>query len=161
MTAYETIIEKIKQSDILKAENMEEEIDIIRHKLKFLTEESLPNTLILAQQNNYHPLYNDLIVEKVKVAGGILMSEYATNVDCIIIKQDDESLYSQIGGLLESENIKNSNAIKNNNLFIIQNKTFNESDENYLADVEILAEILQPKYFVYGRNGEDWVKFDL
>lgn len=159
MTKYEQLIENLKTINFEQAENMEDEINVIIHKLKFLSTDNFPNTIILDQNNSYTPLSDSIIAEKVKIAGGKLIDDLNQNPDCIIIIQQNENLYSEIINVLD--NAKSTNAVSNDNIYIIQNINFNKEDNNYLIDTEILAEIQQPKYFVFGRDGIDWVKFNL
>jgi iron complex transport system substrate-binding protein len=161
MIKYEEIISRLKHSDSSKAEYLEEEIDIIIHKLKFLTEDSLPKAIILDQDQNFQPTDSEILAEKIKIAGGRYIDSLEQNPDCIVILQRAENLYGQLPELLDNTQLKNTSAFQNNNLFIIQDATFNQSDETYLQDTEILAEIFQPKYFVYGHDGAAWVKFDV
>lgn len=161
MTKYQEIISNLKNINPTKSEYLEEEIDIIVHKLKFLTQESLPKTILLQQENNFAAIDHPVLAEKVKTAGGRYVTLIEENPDCIIILQENESLYSQLSSVLDNELVKESSAFKNNNIYIIQENSFNSNDESYLKDTEILAEILQPKYFVYGHDGTAWVKFDV
>ena len=161
MIKHQEIISNLKYIDAQKAEYLEEEIDIIVHKLKFLTTDNFPKTILLNQKEKFKPIDSDILVEKVKIAGGQYINNLAENPDCIIILQATENLYSELPELLNNELINSSGAYSNNNIFIIQDDSFNTSDNNYLQDTEILAEILQPKYFIYGHDGKAWIKFEL
>ena len=161
MTKYQEIISNLKQIDTAKAEYLEEEIDIIIHKLKFLTADNLPKTVVLDQEDNFSPLSSSVLAEKIKIAGGRYSSNLAEGADCIIILQSNESLYSHISDMLNNPIVTASSAYQQNNIYIIQENSFNTDDTVYLRDAEILAEILQPKYFVYGHDGSAWVKFDV
>ena len=161
MTRYQELINQLQAIDAEKAEFLQEEIDIMIHKLKFLSKDNFPKTIILDQSQSFQPLFNDLLAEKINIAGGILQADFTEGADIIIIKQAHEGLYSELPTLLSAETLQSINAIKQDKVFIIQNPQFNSSDDSYLADVEILAEIIQSKYFFYGRDGEDWVKFSI
>lgn len=161
MTKYQEIISSLQNSDPAKAEYFEEEINIIIHKLKFLTADNFPKTIVLDQQQHFHPLTSSSLAEKVKIAGGRWITEWVDNPDCIIIVQSNESLYGQLADFLTNPNVTATNAYQLNNIYIIQNINFDENDSTYLRDTEILAEILQPKYFIYGHDGSSWVKFDV
>ncbi|MDR2283621.1 MAG: hypothetical protein LBE37_10445 [Sphingobacterium sp.] len=158
MTKYKEIIATLRQQDDILAEHWEEEIDTIIHKLKFLTPDAIPSVCIV-DQNNFQVIYSEELQEKVKVAGGTLADNLHSDIAVFIILQRDESLYSVIPTFINLQ--ADSKAVANNNIYIVQTHQFNESEENYLQDVEILAEIIQPKYFIFGRNGSDWIKFDL
>lgn len=158
MTKYNELIQQIKQTDINKAEQWEEEIDIIIHKLKFLPQESFPNVIVLSQKDEFKPIYDNILVEKVKIAGGILVENMDQKPSVLIVIQEDQSLYNQIGEIIKSpEHL----FVQENKIFIIQTPSYNLEDEEYIRDTEILAEIIQPKYFYFDREGKDWVKFDV
>jgi len=158
MTKYKEIIATLKQQDDVLAEHWEEEIDTIIHKLKFLTPDAIPSVCIV-DQNNFQVIHSDELQEKVKIAGGTLAEKLHSDIAIFIILQRDESLYSLIPTFINSQ--ADSKAVANNNIYIVQTDHFNEDEATYLQDVEILAEIIQPKYFIFGRNGSDWIKFDL
>ncbi len=159
MTKYKEIIATLKKKDDVLAEHWEEEIDTIIHKLKFLTSDALPSVCILDQNNDFQAIYSEELQEKVKIAGGTLSNNLHADTAIFIILQRDESLYSEIPTFINLHS--GSKAVTNNNIYIVQTNQFDDSEENYLQDVEILAEIIQPKYFIFGRNGSDWIKFDL
>jgi len=161
MTQYEKLIEELKSVNPEEAASLEEEIDIIVHKLKFLPIESFSNVVLLDQQKNFEPYTSSTIAEKVKIAGGNLISNLDSNADKIIIVQQDDSLYNILPSLLRQPEIRDSKAFTDNAIYIIYRSNFDKDDINYLSDTEILAEILQPKYFFYGRDGIDWVKFEI
>ncbi len=161
MTKYEEIIENIKRLDENRAEMMEEEIDIMIHKLKFLPTDSFPNVVILVQNNIFEPLYNPTLEEKIKIAGGTLIKSISQDPQVIIIIQQTEDLYQILPSYLTELKNQKTRAILENKVFIINKETFHKEDEQYLQDVEILAEIIQPKYFHFGHDGQEWVKFNL
>lgn len=161
MAKYEELIEELKSVNPEEAARLEEEIDIIIHKLKFLPVESFSNVILLNQQEGFEPYTSTAIAEKVKIAGGSLIDSLDSNPDKIIIIQQDESLYSTLPLLLNQPEIIHSKAFANNAIYIIHRSEFDKKDTDYLSDTEILAEILQPKYFFYGRDGIDWVKFEI
>lgn len=161
MTKYEEIIANWKNSNPAQAELMEEEIDLIIHKLKFLPQDSLPIVAILDQKDNFKPIYNELLAEKVKIAGGVLADNIEQNPQVIIIIQESNELYQVLPSYLSDLKSQKVRALIENKVYIIQGDNFEDIDETYVRDAEVLAEILQPKYFFYGRDGEDWVKFDL
>jgi len=53
-------------------------------------------------------------------------------------------------------------AVKNNRVFVADgNQYFNRPGPRIVDAVEILAEIINPKQFVFGYEGDGWIKFDL
>lgn len=161
MTKYEAIIANLRSLNPTQAESMEEEIDIIIHKLKFLPQDSFPAVAILNQKNNFTPIYHSLLAEKVKLAGGSLVVSLEENPQVIIIIQDSNDLYQVLPAYLLELKSQKIRALIENKVYIIQGDDFSDLDENYVRDTEILAEIIQSKYFFYGRDGNDWVKFNL
>lgn len=159
MTRYKEIIAGIREKDSALAEYWEEGIDIIIHKLKFLSPEAIPSVCIIDQGHDLQVINSPDLQEKVKIAGGTLATDVNDHVAIFIIIQRDESLYGAIPSFLKSHS--DIKAVRDNKIYIIQTSLFDISDRNYLQDIEILAEIIQPKYFVFGRDGEDWIKFEL
>ncbi|ERJ59543.1 hypothetical protein [Sphingobacterium paucimobilis] len=159
MTKYKEIIATLRRQDDALAEYWEEEIDTIIHKLKFLTADAIPSVCIVDQNNDFQSSYSPILQEKVKVAGGNLTNSLQDDIAIFIILQRDESLYGTMPDFLNRH--AGSKAITNNHVYIVQTAQFDENENTYLQDVEILAEIIQPKYFIFGRNGSDWIKFDL
>lgn len=159
MTTYEEIITRLNKTDQAEAERWEEQIDIITHKLKFLPTEAIPKVCIIDQGNNFRAIDSSQLKEKVKIAGGIPNDDLHENTEILIIRQRDESLYSLIPELIEQHQAVK--AIVNNKIYIIQSELFEQTDASFLLDLEILAEIIQPKYFVFGRSGDHWIKFEL
>ncbi|WP_164112664.1 MULTISPECIES: ABC transporter substrate-binding protein [Sphingobacterium] len=159
MTKYNEIIATLKQKDSQLAEHWEEEIDTIVHKLKFLPSDAIPSVCIVDQSNDFQIVYSLDLQEKVKIAGGKLVSDFDKNIGIFIILQKDESLYSIVPSFIQKQ--QDTKAIINNNLYVIHSPQFDANDENYLQDIEILAEIIQSKYFIFGRDVHDWIKFDL
>lgn len=160
MTKYEDILASLKQTDIQQAEAMEEEIDIMIHKLKFLPRESFPKVIILDQRADLKPIHSLVLEEKVKIAGGKLINELDENPNFILILETDYNLYSLLPEFLKSLN-QETLAIQNNQVYLIQSEDFNQDDKTYLRDLEAIADIIQPKFFYFGRDGQDWYKFDV
>lgn len=160
MTKHEEIIAQLHTTHPSQAEVFQEEIDIIIHKLKFLPQDSFPTVAILDQSNDFQFMYSDILAEKVQLAGGVLAKDMQEDPQVIIVVQKSSELYTILPSYLAQLKNQKVRALLENKIHILQSESFADKDEQYLRDVEILAEIIQPKYFVYGREGEDWVKFD-
>ena len=158
---YTTLLEKKQQQSPDEAAYLEEEIDIVLHKLKFIPQEGRPSVLLLDQQQYDEALYNEQLADSVAIAGGRLVAEKYDNPEIILIVQHNEQLYTDLPQLLQDDIISRSDALQNNKVFIIQQADFGKDAELFLRDVEICAELLQPKYFIYGHQGADWVQFDM
>lgn len=161
MTKLNEIISSLKETNIDQAEIMEEKIDIIIHKLKFLKDDSLPLVAIYSCKNNFELRYNSLLAEKVKIAGGHLSKHSEEDPQIIILDQDTSELYQTLPSYIEKLKTKKVRALLENKIFITKNYVFQDNDSTYIQDVELLAEIIHPKYFVFGREGQDWTQFDI
>ena len=158
---YKSIVDNLQQSDPKQAEYLEEEVNILVHKLKFISPDQRPSVLVLSQKDSFQPMVNPQVKDTILVAGGNILTEKFDNPSIILVVQEDKSLYGNMQLILQDEILSRTDAIQSDQIYIIQNQLFGESPESFLADVEACAEIIQPKYFIYGRQGVDWVKFDL
>lgn len=93
--------------------------------------------------------------------GGKLLSEKYDNPTLLMIVQENDKLYTDVPELIQDEILSRTDAIQGNNVYIIQKSNFGMGTADFLRDVEICAEIVQSKYFIYGRKGTDWVQFDI
>lgn len=158
---YKTLLDNYKVTHNEKAEALEEEIDIIIHKLKFIPFEQRPNVVILNQNDKFKPLYTEELSSIISIAGGKLLNNSPESPDVILILQANDSLYSEVIEVLHSPSFSSSKALASNNIYIVQKRSFGANPEDFLTDVEIAAETIQTKYFIFGRQGADWVKFEL
>lgn len=161
--------------DTAVLEQLNERIDIIRHKLKFL--ESKP---VVACIISLDPLRiaDSWITEMVEIAGGIpviangdhltemtLNNISSINPDIIVLMPEGFSMdrsVKEAGRFLTQADFNNLKAIKNNRLYIADSsKYFYQPARELVDSIEILAEIINPKQFVFGYEGEGWMKFSV
>ena len=118
------------------------------------------------------------IPELVEIAGGTpLLAEngkhspfvewqqiYDANPDILIVASCGFSInrtLQEIDLLLNLPGWRDLEAVKNNRIYIADgNAYFNRSGPRIVDTIEILAEIITPKYFNYGYEGEGWIKFE-
>lgn len=160
MMYYEELLATLRSTDTQQAEIMEEEINIMIHKLKFLPTENFPTVTVLQQNTDYEAVFSESLEEKVRIAGGKLTTAPQEKPQVVIILKSDDSLYGTLPTLFEQDWFQHTAAYQNNRIFIVETFSF-ENDHEFLKDTEILAEILQPKYFYFGHEGNEWIKFDL
>ncbi len=158
---YTALLAEKQEQAPEEAEYLDEEINILIHKLKFIPQEQRPSVLIVQQSTGFMPVFNQKLADIIQIAGGKLLAEKFDNPGILIVVQESESLYGEIGILLEDDLLSRTTAVVDNQIFIVQKSDLGVYDDDFLADVEICAEIVQPKYFIYGRQGQDWVKFDI
>jgi iron complex transport system substrate-binding protein len=156
-------------------EEAEERIDIIRHKLKFITEKSKVaciewlSPLMIA--GNWTP-------ELVQIAGGdpilAVNGKHSPFVDFGDILREDPDIIvvmpcgfsiprtlQEINLLLDLPGWKDLKAVQNNRIYIADgNQYFNRSGPRLTDSIEILSEIINPKQFVFGYEGNGWIGFN-
>lgn len=157
-------------------EELEERMEIIRHKLKFVEQKPRVaciewlSPLMIA--GNWTP-------EMVGIAGGtpVLSQEgkHSPEITAEELQQADPEVIvimpcgfpvdrtlAEIGLLLELPGWHELSAVKNNRVYIADgNHYFNRPGPRIVDSTEMLAEMINPKQFIFGYEGEAWVKFDL
>jgi len=148
-------------------ENLEERINIISHKLKFILEENKPNVLFLNDVSPAKTIYNEYLGNMVRVAGGRIQpgtrDHQVWNPDILIIVNDKPipQLLNELPNALSTPDWSQTAAISSGNVYIIRHSGFLRQPGATIADdAEILAEIINPKYFVFGRDEDAWMKFE-
>ena len=157
-------------------EDLQERVDIIRHKLKFM--ENKP-TVACIEWLEPMMLSGNWVPELVTIAGGVPIltqpgkhSPYinwtevqAQDPDVLILMPcgfSIERTMREIDLLLQLPGFGEMKAVKNNRVYIADgNQYFNRPGPRIVDSVEILAEILHPKQFIFGYEGEGWIKFAL
>lgn len=157
-------------------EDLEERIDIIRHKLKFIDQKPKVACIEwlspLMVAGNWTP-------ELVEIAGGTsILAEKGQHSPFIsfedVVQADPDILVvmpcgfsiertlQEIGVLLEQPGWTDLAAVKNNRVYIADgNHYFNRSGPRIVDSIEILAEIIHPRQFMFGFEGEGWVRFEV
>jgi iron complex transport system substrate-binding protein len=162
-------------ADIL-LEELNERIDIIRHKLKF--SENKP-TVACIEWLQPMMLSGNWVPELVNIAGGISVlaepgkhSPYiqwedlrAQDPDVIVVMPcgfSIERTLKEIDLLLQLPGFNEIKAVKNNRVYIADgNQYFNRPGPRIVDSIEILAEIIHPKQFIFGYEGEGWIRFSV
>ncbi len=149
------------------ADDLQERIDIITHKLKFITAENKPHVLLL---NDTTPLEADAagyLGELVRLAGGILHTCGASGADRepdILITVNDKpmpQLLAELPEMLAEPQWSGIPAVTNNRIYIMHHRDHLRHPGAQIADdAEMLAEIIHPKHFFFGRDEDAWMKFD-
>lgn len=148
-------------------EEQQERLDIIIHKLKFT--EQKPAVAIVKTLDPVI-LAGDEMTELVTVAGGTLIEGdgqtlLALDPDIVILMPDDMPVAETMANmdtLLQLPGFTNLKAVKNNRLYIVDNGMLvDDSAENMVETIELLAEIIYPKQFIFGHEGNGWIKFSV
>lgn len=155
-------------------EELQDRCNLVTHKLKFV--EQRPTVLCvewispLMAAGNWTPELiaiaggKSLIAESGKHSGYIDFESIAgSNPEIIVIAPCGFSIartLQEINLLLELPGWANLNAVKNNEVYIADgNQYFNRSSQKVVDTIELLAEIIHPKYFNFGYEGKAWLKF--
>ncbi len=157
-------------------EELSERTEIIRHKLKFV--EDRPSVTCISRLAPLG-LAGMLIPELVEIAGGIPVltekgkeppyiefEELKTADPAVIViaaaNSSIEQTLLKINLLLDVPGWYELAAVKNNRVYIADgSRYFNSCGPSLVDTLEILAEIIQPKQFVFGFEGDGWVKFSV
>ncbi|HCN83777.1 MAG TPA: cobalamin-binding protein [Sphingobacteriaceae bacterium] len=157
-------------------EEMNERIDLILHKLKYIDQKPKVTCIEwlspLMVAGNWTP-------ELVEIAGGRSVlaeaGKHSPFVDFDSIQAEDPDILviipcgfsiqrtlQEIDLLLTLPEWAELNAVKNNKVFIADgNQYFNRSGPRIVDSIEILAEIIHPKMFSFGYEGQGWLKFEI
>ncbi len=155
-------------------EELQERVDIIRHKLKFI--ENKP-TIACIEWLEPMMLSGNWIPELVGIAGGTsILTEAGKHSPYVrwddIRLQDPEIIIimpcgfaiertlKEVDILLQLPGFNELNAVKNNRVYIVDgNQYFNRPGPRIVDSIEILAEIINPKQFIFGYEGDGWIRF--
>jgi iron complex transport system substrate-binding protein len=157
-------------------EMLHQRVEIVRHKLKFI--ENKP-TVGCIEWLEPMMVSGNWIPELVSIAGGTSVlatagkhSPYvqweemlSLDPEIIIVMPcgfSIERTMKEIDLLLQLPGFNDLKAVKNNRLYIADgNQYFNRPGPRIVDSVEILAEIINPKQFIFGYEGKGWIKFGL
>jgi len=157
-------------------EDLQERIDIIRHKLKFI--ETKPSVACIEWLEPLM-LSGNWMPGLVNVAGGTNLlttpGAHSPYIDWNDIRLSDpeiiivmpcgfsiERTLKEIDILLELPGFTELKAVKNNRVYIADgNQYFNRPGPRIVDSLEILAEIINPKQFIFGYEGDGWIRFSV
>ncbi|MGZ3763856.1 MAG: cobalamin-binding protein [Mucilaginibacter sp.] len=157
-------------------EDLQERVDIVRHKLKYIE-----NKPAVACIEWLEPLMvsGNWVPELVSIAGGTSVladaGKHSPFIQWVDIQLQDpnviivmpcgfsiERTLREIDILLQLPGFAELKAIKNNRLYIADgNQYFNRPGPRIVDSIEILAEIIHPKQFIFGYEGNGWIRFAL
>lgn len=159
LTYYTKIAAELLTENPELHQDFAEEVNIIIHKLKFIPEQDRPYVQLVDGLNN---LSNDPYLEELKSVAGSKSNNTndLTDIDILIFHETSPIFLNNLPTILTEQYVQ-TNAYKNNEIFIIQKQDFAQNQQNYIIDTEILSEIIQPKYFVFGHEGTHWIQFNL
>ena len=154
----------------------DERINIIRHKLKFIAEKP---TVACIEWLSPLMIAGNWTPEIVEIGGGLPVlteagkhSSYITFQDIIIADPDIilimpcgfsiQRTLQEIGLMLDTPGWADLKAVKTHRVYLADgNQYFNRSGPRMTDSIEIMAEIINPKQFIFGYQGNGWVHFNV
>lgn len=153
----------LERLDNGRLEQLLERANIVAHKLKFIPQEDRPNVLILGDLNADR-LLDDAYTKALLALSGGRFAELE-KADKIIVRspegQPADRLFAGFPAFSELY-FSNTGAYHRGELYLVDGRSYLNGDGEQLADdVELLAEIIYPKYFIYGGEGTRWNRFEM
>lgn len=155
-------------------ERLQERVDLIKHKLKFITDKP---TVACIEWLQPLMVSGNWVPQLVEIAGGdpvlATQGKHSPYVEWDDIKAQDPDIIilmpcgfsmdrtlKEVDLMLQLPGFNDLKAVKNNRFYIADgNQYFNRPSPRIVDSVEILAEIINPKQFIFGYEGEGWMKF--
>jgi iron complex transport system substrate-binding protein len=155
-------------------ERLQERVDIIRHKLKFITDKP---TVACIEWLEPLMVSGNWVPQLVEIAGGgpvlATQGKHSPYVEWDDIKAQDPDIIilmpcgfsmdrtlKEVDLMLQLPGSNDLKAVKNNRFYIADgNQYFNRPGPRIVDSIEILAEIINPKQFIFGYEGDGWMKF--
>lgn len=176
---YKDISDLAKQLGAEKAgdellELAEERKDIICHKLKFITDKP---KVVCIEWLSPLMIAGNWTPEIVQITGGIPVlaepAKHSPYSDFQAIREEDPDILvimpcgfsiqrtlQEINLLLEQPGWPELKAVKEQRIYIADgNQYFNRSGPRITDSIEIMAEIINPKQFIFGYEGNGWLSF--
>jgi hypothetical protein len=137
--------------DAAKQEELQDRLDLVEHKIKFM--DKIPVACLDVNNTAGY-----LLSEEIAHAGGMLETD-VLNAVYIIYYQPGKTLTDlmrEVPAVLSSD----WQAVQNNRIVLLNddvNRT--RTAENAVSLIEDLAEMLHPGSFIFGHEGDKWIRF--
>lgn len=167
---------QVKEAGENLLEILQERLDIIRHKLKFADQKP---TVACIEGLDPLMLAGNWVPELVEIAGGQSVFTQAgkhspildweairlADPDVIILMPCGFSILqtlNEMAKVMQWPGFQALKALKNKCFYIADgNAYFHRSGPRIVDSTEILAEMIHPKQFVFGYEGEGWIRFEI
>ncbi|WP_316804911.1 hypothetical protein [Pedobacter nototheniae] len=137
--------------DAVKQEELQERLDIVEHKIKFM--DKIP-VACLDLSNN--PSY--FLSEEIAQAGGMIESDVMSAVYVVYYQPGKTltDLMREVPAMLDAD----WQSVQNNRIVLLNDDVNRErSAENVVSLIEDFAEMLHPGSFIFGHEGDKWIRF--
>ncbi|MCX2573028.1 substrate-binding domain-containing protein [Pedobacter sandarakinus] len=138
-------------AEATNVEDLQERLDIVTHKIKFM--DKVPVALLNVNNNVSYNLN-----EEISLAGGMVESDIMSAVFIIYYEPGKTltDLMREVPAVLNPD----WQAVNNNRIILLNDDITRErTAENAVALVEDLAEMLHPGSFIFGHEGDKWIRF--
>ncbi|MBO9673182.1 MAG: hypothetical protein J7577_07045 [Sphingobacteriaceae bacterium] len=139
--------------DAAKQEELQERLDLVGHKIKFM--DKMP---VACLDTGNNPVF--LLSEEIALAGGMLETDILSAV-FIIYYQPGKTLTDL---MREVPSVLNTDwpAVKNSRIILLNDDVERErTAENAVSLIEDIAEMLHPGSFIFGHEGDKWIRFEV
>lgn len=137
--------------DAAEQELLQERLDLVEHKIKFM--DKVP---VACLDTNNVPSY--FLSEEIAFAGGMLETDILSAVFVIYYEAGKtlSDLMREVPAVLDSE----WQAVKNNRIVLLNDDiNSNRTAENAVSLIEDMAEMMHPGSFIFGHEGDKWIRF--
>ncbi|MEJ7560815.1 MAG: hypothetical protein WKF66_21065 [Pedobacter sp.] len=149
MSFLNTLIDTVRDEDL--RERLQERVDIIQHKIKFMD----PVSVAILETDNGGSYHLTVLLEE---AGGSLQDD-PINARVIIYTEQGYPVL-QLMGIVPSLLREEWPAVQFSRVYLWDDEAaVTDTAEQAVLALEDLAEMLYPGYFVFGNEGETWISF--
>jgi hypothetical protein len=149
MSFLNAVINKVKDEAL--REQLQERVDLIQHKIKFM--DKIPVACLdTNNQLNYR-------LEEVILAAGGMYQDFINTAKVVIYMEKGTTMLELMG--LVPPLLDNSwPAVEYNRVYLMNGQDLEMDDaEDLVTALEDIAEMLYPGFFVFGNEGIDWLSF--
>ncbi|TCC98328.1 hypothetical protein FBD94_00375 [Pedobacter hiemivivus] len=149
MSFLNAVINKVKDEAL--REQLQERVDLIQHKIKFMDKVPVA-CLDTNNQLNYG-------LEEVILAAGGMYQDFINTAKVVIYMEKGTTMLELMG--LVPPLLDNSwPAVEYNRVYLMNGQDLEMDDaEDLVTALEDIAEMLYPGFFVFGNEGIDWLSF--
>lgn len=151
MSFLAAVINKVKDETV--REQLQERVDIIRHKIKFM--DKVPVACL-----DSHNRLNYTLEEVILNAGGLLYD--LTDSAKVVIYMEEGKTMLELMGVVPALVDNSWPAVEYNRVYLMNGQDLDASNaEDMVTAMEDIAEMLYPGFFVFGNEGIDWLSFKM
>lgn len=151
MTFIDALLSQV--NDVALREELQERVDIVAHKIKFM--DKVP-VACLNVENDIVYQFSDVL----SIAGGFLQTDIEGAV-YVIYHQEGKELSTLMSVVPNAIN-PDWQAAQNKRIALLNQNAYKLNNvEDVVSLIEDVAEILHPGYFIFGHEGDKWIRFEV